>query len=95
MRLMASFVPAYLMSNVPGAMRRDQRASGEGYVWKAMFKQDTWIPMVDVQRDFGRFVAACLEQGATEKCLFAASGWFTPMDVCRAGKKGNGEKVCV
>lgn len=89
--LPASFVqPGYFMSNIPGSIR----PSGDQYSLSWLFKPDTQIPMLDVPSDFGKFVAACLaEPEKTQgKHTMAASGWFTPLDVCKAVETCTGAK---
>ncbi|KAH8731821.1 hypothetical protein GQ44DRAFT_745856 [Phaeosphaeriaceae sp. PMI808] len=80
----ASFVmPAYFMANVPGSIKAN--ANGSGYALSWLFRPDTQIPMLDVPRDFGKFRG---------EHTFAASGWVTPLDVCRAVEACTGKK-CV
>jgi len=94
----ATFVmPAYFMSNVPGSIKPS--ADGNSYTLSWLFHPDTQIPMLDVPRDFGKFVASTLSgPPAKPEHILAASGWFTPLDVCKAvevymGKKCEFEEV--
>lgn len=83
--LNASFVlPAYFMLNLPGSIRPNP--DGEGFAMAQMFAPETQIPMLDVPRDFGKFVAACLANPSATlgNHTLAASGWFTPLDICKA-----------
>lgn len=89
----ASFVlPGYFMSNLPGAIRPS--LDGSNYTVRQMFEPTTEIPMLDVPRDFGKFVAAGLANPSAMlgKHTLAASGWFTPLDVCSAVEKITGKK---
>ncbi|KAF2113833.1 hypothetical protein BDV96DRAFT_454072, partial [Lophiotrema nucula] len=89
--LPASFVlPGYFMSNIPGSIR----PTGSHYSLSWLFKPTTQIPMLDVPTDFGKFVASCLaDPSATQgKHTMAASGWFTPIDVCKAVESCTGAK---
>ncbi|KAF2871203.1 hypothetical protein BDV95DRAFT_494735 [Massariosphaeria phaeospora] len=91
--LPASFVlPAYFMSNIPGSIKPDPTGTHYSLAW--LFKSDTQIPMLDVPTDFGKFVVACLANPATTmgKHTLAASGWFTPLDVCKAVENCTGKK---
>jgi uncharacterized protein YbjT (DUF2867 family) len=89
----ASFVlPGYFMSNIPNSIKLVD--DGASYSISMMFKPDTAIPMLDVPCDFGKFVAACLADPELTlgKHTLAASGWFTPLDVCRAVEHVRGGK---
>ncbi|KAH7396268.1 hypothetical protein BKA66DRAFT_566766 [Pyrenochaeta sp. MPI-SDFR-AT-0127] len=89
----ASYVlPAYFMSNIPGSIRPS--ANGDHYSLSWLFRPDTQIPMLDVPRDFGKFVASGLANPSATlgKHTLAASGWFTPLDVCNAVKNCTGKK---
>ncbi|ORY18961.1 hypothetical protein BCR34DRAFT_553011 [Clohesyomyces aquaticus] len=89
--LPASFVlPAYFMSNIPSSIR----PSGSHYSLSWLFRPTTQIPMLDVPTDFGKFVASCLAKPSETlgKHTLAASGWFTPLDVCRAVENCTGSK---
>jgi hypothetical protein len=87
----ASFVmPAYFMSNVPGSIRRS--ADGAGFELAWLFRPETRIPMLDVPRDFGKFVAATLAETPGYRHAYAASGWFTPLDVCGAVERCTGKR---
>ncbi|KAF2187254.1 NmrA family transcriptional regulator [Zopfia rhizophila CBS 207.26] len=89
--LPASFVlPAYFMSNIPSSIR----PSGSQYSLSWLFRPTTQIPMLDVPTDFGKFVASCLANPSATlgKHTFAASGWFTPLDVCKAVENCTGAK---
>ncbi|PSN75360.1 NAD(P)-binding protein [Corynespora cassiicola Philippines] len=91
--LKASFVlPAYFMSNIPGSIRPDPSGSHYSLAW--LFHPDTQIPMLDVPRDFGKFVATCLAEPEKTigKHTLAASGWSTPLDVCKAVENCTGKK---
>lgn len=91
----ASFVlPAYFMSNIPGSIK--PAPGGDGYTLSWLFHPDTQIPMLDVPRDFGKFVASCIANpsGTLGKHTLAASGWFTPLEVCKAVEACTGKK-CV
>lgn len=90
----ASFVmPAYFMSNVPGSIKLS--ADGSRYTLSWLFRPDTRIPMLDVPRDFGKFAASTLAGGpSAPQHVLAASGWFTPLDVCAAVEACTGKK-CV
>jgi hypothetical protein len=88
----ASFVmPAYFMSNIPGSIKPSE--DGSHYTLSWLFHPDTQIPMLDVPRDFGKFIASVLSAPSSQHTL-AASGWFTPTDVCQAVEKVTGKK-CV
>jgi hypothetical protein len=89
----ASFVlPGYFMSNIPNSVKPGE--DGKNFSISMMFKPDTAIPMLDVPRDFGKFVAACLAdpEATLGKHTLAASGWFTPLDVCHAVEHVRGGK---
>lgn len=89
----ASFVlPGYFMSNIPYSIKPD--ASEEQYSISMMFTPDTEIPMLDVPRDFGKFVAACLADpdSTLGKHTLAASAWVTPRDVCQAVESVKGKR---
>ncbi|KAH7071393.1 hypothetical protein BKA63DRAFT_419387 [Paraphoma chrysanthemicola] len=87
----ASFVmPAYFMSNIPGSIRPN--STGSGYELSWLFHPDTQIPMLDVPRDFGKFVASTLAATPSYQHTYAASGWFTPLDVCAAVEACTGKK---
>ncbi|KAF2023564.1 NAD(P)-binding protein [Setomelanomma holmii] len=87
----ASFVmPAYFMSNIPGSIRPS--ADGSHFTLSWLFHADAEIPMLDVPRDFGKFVASTLSPEPTGQHTYAASGWFTPLDVCQAVEKCTGKK---
>lgn len=91
--VLASFVlPAYFMSNIPNSIKPDK--SGQSYSLSWLFHPDTAIPMLDVPRDFGKFVAACLANPSATlgKHTLAASGWFTPLEVCKAVENVTGKK---
>ncbi|KAF2826950.1 NAD(P)-binding protein [Ophiobolus disseminans] len=89
----ATFVmPAYFMSNIPGGIKKTENS--EEYTLSWMFKPDTQIPMLDVPRDFGKFVASALIVGPSSQHVLASSGWFTPTDVCAAVEGVTGKK-CV
>lgn len=93
--LRASFVlPAYFMSNLPGSVRPNE--NGDGLIIRQLFEPQTQIPMLDVPRDFGKFVAAALAkpEETVGKHTMAASGWFTPVDVAEAVQRVTGQK-CV
>jgi hypothetical protein len=88
----ASFVmPAYFMSNVPSSIKPTE--DGAGYTLSWLFHPDTQIPMLNVPLDFGKFVASLLSSPPTNTHTYAASGWFTPLDVCRAVENVTG-KLC-
>lgn len=87
----ASYVlPAYFMSNIPGSIR----PGGDHYNLAWLFRPDTQIPMLDVPRDFGKFVASCISDPSKTlgKHTLAASGWFTPLDVCKAVQNCTGKE---
>ncbi|KAF1848032.1 NAD(P)-binding protein [Cucurbitaria berberidis CBS 394.84] len=91
----ASFVlPAYFMSNVPGSIKPTPNGGQYSLSW--LFHPDTQIPMLDVPRDFGKFVASCLANPSATlgKHTLAASGWFTPLDICNVVENCTGKK-CV
>jgi hypothetical protein len=89
----ASFVmPAYFMSNIPGSINLG--ADGSRYNVSWLFHPTTQIPMLDVPRDFGKFVAATLVTGPSQHHVLASSEWINPLDVCRAVEKVSG-KTCV
>ena len=91
----ASFVlPAYFMSNIPGSIKL--APSGDHYTLSWLFHPNTQIPMLDVPRDFGKFVASCIANPTASlgTHTLAASGWFTPLDVCAAVEAHTGKK-CV
>jgi hypothetical protein len=90
----ASFVmPGYFMSNIPGSIRPSE--DGESYNISWVFSPKTQIPMLDVPKDFGKFVAAALVHPHETKGthVMAASGWFTPMDVIKAVETCTGKKA--
>ncbi|KAF2269343.1 NmrA family transcriptional regulator [Lojkania enalia] len=89
--LPASFVlPGYFMSNIPSSIR----PSGSHYSLSWLFHPTTQIPMLDVPTDFGKFVASCLASPSAtlSKHTLATSGWFTPLDVCKAVEICTGAK---
>ncbi|KAF2685404.1 NAD(P)-binding protein [Lentithecium fluviatile CBS 122367] len=89
----ASFVlPGYFMSNIPNSIK--SVGEGASYSIAMMFKPDTAIPMLDVPRDFGKFVVACLAypEATLGKHTLAASRWYTPLDVCHAVEHVRGKK---
>jgi hypothetical protein len=89
----ASFVmPAYFMSNIPGSIK--PRPSHDGYTLSWLFHPDTQIPMLDVPRDFGKFIASCLTNPSATmgQHTLAASGWFTLLDVCQSVENVTGKK---
>jgi uncharacterized protein YbjT (DUF2867 family) len=81
----ASFVlPAYFMSNVPSSIQPSPSGNSLSITWP--FHPHTAIPMLDVTQDFGKFVAGCLLHPTSTmgKHTLAASGWFSPLDICAA-----------
>jgi hypothetical protein len=87
----ATFVmPAYFMSNIPGSIKPN--ADGETYTLSWLFRPETRIPMLNVREDFGKFVASCLVKPTSQQHVLAASGWFTPLDVCQAVENVTGKK---
>jgi hypothetical protein len=89
----ATFVLAgFFMSNIPGWIKPAD--DGASYSIAMMFKPDTIIPLLDVPRDYGKFVAASIaEPKATfGKHILAASHWETPLDICRAVEQVRGKK---
>ena len=90
--LPASFVLAgFFMSNIPGGIRKLDDGT---YAFSNLFNPDTKVPMVDIQRDYGKFVAACLAypEKTQGKRVMTASAWITPEDVCQAVEKVTGVK---
>jgi uncharacterized protein YbjT (DUF2867 family) len=86
----ASFVmPAYFMSNIPASIKPTEDAKGYTLSW--LFRPDTLIPMLNVPLDFGKFVASLLDLPPTNNHTYAASGWFTPLDVCQAVENVTGK----
>jgi hypothetical protein len=88
----ASFVmPAYFMSNIPGSIKPTE--DGQAYTLSWLFHPKTEIPMLDVPRDFGKFVASTLSGPPSKpQHTLAASGWFTPLEVCKAVEACTGKK---
>jgi hypothetical protein len=86
----ASFVmPAYFMSNIPSSIKPKEDGTGYTLIW--LFRPDTQIPMLNVPLDFGKFVASLLSSPPTLTHTYAASGWFTPLDVCSAVQNVTGK----
>jgi hypothetical protein len=89
----ASFVlPAYFMSNIPGSIKPTPEDNGYTLSW--IFHPDTQIPMLDVPRDFGKFVASCLANPSATmgQHILATSSWVTPLNVCQAIETVTGKK---
>ncbi|KAF2651836.1 putative NmrA family transcriptional regulator [Lophiostoma macrostomum CBS 122681] len=90
--LPASFVLAgFFMSNMPGGIRPTEDGT---YAFSNLFKPDTRVPMIDIQRDYGKFAAACLaDPDATlGKHIQTSSAWVTPVQVCEAVERVTGKK---
>jgi hypothetical protein len=80
------------MSNLPNGIRKTDDGV---YAFSNLFKPDTRVPMIDIQRDYGKFVAACLAnpEATQGKHVQTSSAWVTPEDVCEAVEKVTG-KTC-
>jgi hypothetical protein len=99
--LPASFVLAgFFMSNITspamGMLKSSGDGDAEGYEVSLMVRPDTAIPLLDVPRDYGKFVAACLASPASTqgKHVLATSEWATPLGICEAVEKVRGGR-CV
>jgi hypothetical protein len=81
------------MSNIPGSIRPSPDDQSYSLSW--LFRPDTSIPMLDVPSDFGKFVVGCLlhPERTMGTHVLAASGWFTPIDVCKAVETKTGKKT--
>jgi uncharacterized protein YbjT (DUF2867 family) len=87
-------MPAYFMSNLTGQIRPD---GGDGVpTWSLPWNaENTWIPMIDIQRDFGLFTAGLFEAEASANGVHvqAVSEWLHPNDIVAALKEVRGGDV--
>lgn len=71
------------MSNILGSLRESR--DGKSYAFAWILSSQTLIPLLDVQVDFGKFVAACLLHPEKTKGehILATSAWYNPQDIGR------------
>ena len=89
----ASFVLAgFFMANLPSWTKLAD--DGANYSLALMLPSNTSIPLLDVPRDYGKFVAACLAnpQATQGKRILATTDWETPADICDAFEQVRGKK---
>ncbi|KAJ9640703.1 hypothetical protein H2204_003332 [Knufia peltigerae] len=80
--LVSYFMPGFFMSNLTGQFQPDKETGviAISQPWKP---SETWIPMLDIQKDTGFFTVGLLEAGAQANGVFVqgVSEWMHPKDI--------------
>ena len=87
------FMPAYFMSNLPGQIKRQD--NGEISLSSPWNAKSTWLPLIDIRADTGKFVAGLFEAGrdANGVSVQGASEWVHPQDIVSKVAEVAGEDV--
>ena len=84
------FMPGFFMSNLKGTL---QPSEDGNYTLTAPWHPDTKLPMIDIQADTGKYVAAALLRGPSTKRILGVSEWVSPNDLSAAVKEVTGKSV--
>jgi uncharacterized protein YbjT (DUF2867 family) len=89
--LVTNFMPGYFMSNLTTTIKPLEGTPTLSLPWNP----STWIPMLDIRTDTGKFVAGILEAGAEAdgKDVHAVSQWQHPDQIVETLSKVTGQKV--
>ena len=92
--MVSYFMPAYFMSNLTGMVKEAE--DGSGYAmslpWDA---EKTWVGMIDIRTDTGKYVAGLFEAGAgaNGKYVNGVSDWVHPSQIAGEISKVTGKDV--
>jgi uncharacterized protein YbjT (DUF2867 family) len=89
----SNFMPGFFMSNLLGMIRaQDDGVVGLKQPWSG---DKTWIPMLDIRSDTGKFVAGLWEAGEKADGVFVqgVSEWMHPRQLTDAVTEATGKEV--
>ncbi|KAL6242147.1 hypothetical protein RBB50_011059 [Rhinocladiella similis] len=80
--LVSYFMPGFFMSNLTRQFQPDKE-TGVVTISQPWKPSETWIPMLDIQKDTGSFTVGLLEAGAQANGVFVqgVSEWMHPKDI--------------
>lgn len=81
------------MSNLPGQIKRQENGEvGLSLPWDA---KETWVPLMDIRADTGKFVAGLFEAGpaANGVAVQGVSEWAHPKDFLAKVSQVSGQEV--
>ena len=92
--LVSYFMPGYFMSNLTKQFKPDEK-SGIPTLTLPWNAQNTWVPMLDIQRDTGLFTVGLLEAGAAADGVHVqgVSEWLHPQEFVDQLSKAQGKEV--
>jgi uncharacterized protein YbjT (DUF2867 family) len=92
--LVSYFMPGYFMSNLTKQFKPDEKTGVPtlSLPWNA---QNTWVPMLDIQRDTGLFTVGLLEAGSAANGVYVqgVSEWLHPQEVVDQVSKAKGKEL--
>ncbi|WWD18262.1 hypothetical protein CI109_102712 [Kwoniella shandongensis] len=76
------YLPGFYASNLPGSLLRKDDSTGK-YVLNLPVKEDAQIPIVDIEKDTGKFVKAILlnREATLGKYTYGTYAYLTPQQV--------------
>jgi uncharacterized protein YbjT (DUF2867 family) len=81
--IVSYFMPGFFMSNLTQQFQPDKEGAGVVTLSQPWNPTETWVPMLDIQRDTGLFTAGLFEAGSKANGVFVqgVSEWVHPKDI--------------
>ncbi|KAK5269449.1 hypothetical protein LTR99_006883 [Exophiala xenobiotica] len=81
--IVSYFMPGFFMSNLTQQFQPDKEGTGVVTLSQPWNPTETWVPMLDIQRDTGLFTAGLFEAGSKANGVFVqgVSEWVHPKDI--------------
>lgn len=91
--IFSTFMPAFFMSNIPGQIKRlENGETGLQLPWDG---KKTWVPLIDIRADTGKFVAGLFEAGSSANgvAVQGVSEWAHPDDIVATVAEVSGQDI--
>ncbi|KAL2436482.1 hypothetical protein ABEF95_011004 [Exophiala dermatitidis] len=92
--IVSYFMPGYFMSNLPSMINPDPE-TGVPTLSAPWNPTETWVPMIDIQKDTGAFTAGLFEAGAEANGVYVqgVSEWVHPRQITATLSQIKGKEV--